>query len=129
MDGFFTNRERSTLNGLLSKLLGTIGQCERLVQTPIPQSYVRHTSRFLSLWLLTLPLGLCQTVGWWTPLVVWMASWSLCGIQELGQVIEHPFDGPQSLRLAVMSNTVHASITDTLHAAASMTTRGNGLMR
>jgi len=123
-DGFFTNRERCNLSGMASRLLGTVAQCERLVQTPIPQSYVRHTSRFLSLWLLTLPFALCYLVGWWTPLVVWMASWSLCGIQELGQVIEHPFDGPQSLCLSVMSESVHASVTDTLQSVVSMGAKG-----
>ncbi|CAK0883857.1 unnamed protein product, partial [Prorocentrum cordatum] len=128
-DGFFTNRERSSLQALSSKLLGTVGVCERLVQTPIPQSYVRHTSRFLSLWLLTLPLGLCHNLEWWTPLVVWIISWSLCGIQELGQVIEHPFDGAQSLRLAVMANTVHASNTDALTMVASQSEPPEGLLR
>lgn len=126
-DGFFSNRERIALGGMASKLLGTVAQCERLVQTPIPQSYVRHTSRFLSLWLLTLPFALCYIVGWWTPFVVWMASWSLCGIQELGQVIEHPFDGPQSLSLSVMSETVHSSMTDTLQTVASQ--GASGLLR
>eukprot|EP00403_Amphidinium_massartii_P000184 CAMPEP_0178378128 /NCGR_PEP_ID=MMETSP0689_2-20121128/4268_1 /TAXON_ID=160604 /ORGANISM="Amphidinium massartii, Strain CS-259" /LENGTH=326 /DNA_ID=CAMNT_0019998191 /DNA_START=307 /DNA_END=1284 /DNA_ORIENTATION=+ len=126
-DGFLTSRERNTLTRLASKLLAAVSTCERLVQTPIPQSYVRHTSRFLSLWLLTLPLGLCHVVGWWTPSVVMAASWALCGIQELGQVIEHPFEGPQSLRLAVMCNTVHASIMDSLHYVA--TTRSSGLLK
>uniref|UniRef100_A0A7S1PTC6 Bestrophin homolog n=1 Tax=Alexandrium catenella TaxID=2925 RepID=A0A7S1PTC6_ALECA len=126
-DGFFSNRERCALSGMVSKLLGTVAQCERLVQTPIPQSYVRHTSRFLSLWLVTLPFALCYIVGWWTPLVVWMASWSLCGIQELGQVIEHPFDGPQSLSLSVMSETVHTAMTDTLLTVASQ--NASGLLR
>merc|ERR1712118_381377 len=101
-DHLFSNRERAQLNAFVSGLLNSVSQCERLVQTPIPQSYVRHTSRFLSLWLLTLPFGLFAKVQWWTPFVVWAASWALCGIQELGQVIEHPFDGPQSLRLPVL---------------------------
>jgi len=117
-DDSFTSRERGMLIGMVMKLHTTVSQSERLVQTPIPQSYVRHTSRFLSLWILTLPLGLCHIIQWWTPLVVWMSSWALCGIQELGQVIEHPFDGPQSLRLSVMCNTVHSAVTDALQMVA-----------
>eukprot|EP00971_Amphidinium_carterae_P162609 3223598-Amphidinium_carterae.1 len=41
---------RNELARLAGKLLAAVATCERLVQTPIPQSYVRHTSRFLSLW-------------------------------------------------------------------------------
>mmetsp|Transcript_31605 Transcript_31605/g.69795 ORF Transcript_31605/g.69795 Transcript_31605/m.69795 type:complete len:527 (-) Transcript_31605:87-1667(-) len=127
VDGLLTSRERNELARLAGKLLAAVATCERLVQTPIPQSYVRHTSRFLSLWLLTLPLGLCHLIGWWTPWVIMAASWALCGIQELGQVIEHPFEGPQSLRLGVMCNSVHASISDSLHYVATL--RSTGFIR
>merc|ERR1719310_10730 len=87
VDGSFSNRERNALHDMVMGLQDTVGQGERLVQTPIPQGYVRHLSRFLSLWLLTLPLALSQAIGWLTPPTVWAASWALCGIQELGQVI------------------------------------------
>jgi len=122
-DGMFTNRERSALHALVSKLGRTIAQGERLVQTPIPQSYVRHTSRFLTLWLATLPFGLCQVAGWWTPAIVWAASWALIGIQDLGQGIEHPFDGPQSLPMKVMCSSVRDSVADALNCAAQSNSR------
>eukprot|EP00443_Scrippsiella_acuminata_P002886 CAMPEP_0115187976 /NCGR_PEP_ID=MMETSP0270-20121206/10770_1 /TAXON_ID=71861 /ORGANISM="Scrippsiella trochoidea, Strain CCMP3099" /LENGTH=549 /DNA_ID=CAMNT_0002601139 /DNA_START=101 /DNA_END=1750 /DNA_ORIENTATION=- len=118
-DGLFTSRERGLLNGWVAELQHAVAQGERLVQTPIPQSYVRHTSRFLTLWLATLPFGLCHLVGWWTPAVVWGFSWALIGINDLGLGIEHPFDGPQSLRMRVMCETVHAAVTDALHAVAA----------
>jgi hypothetical protein len=118
-DGLFTSRERSSLNAMASTLQHAVAQGERLVQTPIPQSYVRHTSRFLTLWLATLPFGLCHLVGWWTPAVVWAFSWALIGINDLGLGIEHPFDGPQSLRMHVMCETVHAAVTDALHAVTA----------
>lgn len=34
------------------------GACERIFSSPVPLVYTRHTARFLSLWLLLLPLGL-----------------------------------------------------------------------
>ena len=52
----FTNRERCVMLKTIDDLAKSIGSCERLVQTPVPLSYARHTSRFLSLWCLTLPL-------------------------------------------------------------------------
>mmetsp|Transcript_56813 Transcript_56813/g.133431 ORF Transcript_56813/g.133431 Transcript_56813/m.133431 type:complete len:431 (-) Transcript_56813:157-1449(-) len=123
-DGMFTNRERTVMLGMVSKLTHAIAQGERLVQTPIPQSYVRHTSRFLTLWLATLPFGLAQAAGWWTPAIVMAASWALIGIQDLGQGIEHPFDGPQSLPLKVMCDNVRDSVADALQSIAQSNTRG-----
>ena len=40
------------------------GGCERLLSTPLPLSYTRHTSRSLFLWLLTMPLSLYQPMGY-----------------------------------------------------------------
>lgn len=117
-DGLWTNRERGMLAAIVAELQHAVAQGERLVQTPIPQSYVRHTTRLLTLWLATLPFALVHVVGWWTPAVVWAIAWALIGINDLGLGIEHPFDGPQSLRMAVMCNTAHAAVTDAMHLAA-----------
>jgi predicted membrane chloride channel (bestrophin family) len=127
-DMLFTNRERSDMGHKARDLIHSVAQGEKLVQTPIPQSYVRHTSRFLTLWLVTLPFGLCHVVGWYTPLVVMAVSWALVGINDLGLGIEHPFTGPQSLRMAVMCNTVHAAVTDAMHGTAMERFRGIAAM-
>lgn len=46
----FSSRERLAMLSLVDKIAKSVGSCERLVQTPIPLNYARHTSRFLSLW-------------------------------------------------------------------------------
>ena len=40
------------------------GGAERIISTPIPLSYTRHTSRSLMIWLLTLPFALWETFHW-----------------------------------------------------------------
>ena len=73
-----------------------LGSSERLLSSPIPVFYTRHTSRFLSFWLLLLPLGL------WGPLAnTWnhiglipstaVLSTFLFGIEELATSLEEPF--------------------------------------
>ena len=42
----------------------TVGACERIYGTPIPVSYTRHTSRFLSIWASFIPVGLFSEVQW-----------------------------------------------------------------
>lgn len=61
----WTSRERLSILSMCNKLGETIGGCERLVQTPVPLHYVRHTSRFLTIWCFLLPLviGKGETVS------------------------------------------------------------------
>ena len=42
---------------ILKKLSEVVSASEKIILTPIPVSYTRHTSRTLTLWLLTLPLA------------------------------------------------------------------------
>merc|ERR1719327_41768 len=107
----FTNRERVAMLDLVAKLSTSIGACERLVQTPVPLSYARHTSRFLSLWCLTLPFVLVPKSGFIAAPVMALATWALFGIQEIGNWIEEPFRG--SLKLGVLCDTVFKDVRET----------------
>eukprot|EP00439_Symbiodinium_sp_Y106_P069499 s2509_g11.t5 len=110
----YTNRERSQLMQNLEKLSSTIGACERLVQTPVPLSYVRHTSRFLSLFMLTLPFALVDVLGPYTVPVTCFASWALFGIFEIGLVIEDPFQGV--LKVEVIADTLQVDIEESIRS-------------
>ena len=68
-----------------------VSTCERIYNTPIPLAYSRHTSRFLVLYVSTLPLVLVSTIGWTTVPVMVTISWALFGILEIGNLIEEPF--------------------------------------
>jgi len=87
----FTNRERCWLLQMVTTLSHTVGRCECLLQTPVPRSYTRHTSRFVSIYLLTLPFALVNSLGWFTAPVVAVVVWALFGILEIGHSIEDPF--------------------------------------
>ncbi len=69
------------LLGLVNDLSSIIGACERLVQTPVPLSYARHTSRFLTLYLWSLPMVLvADFTGPLLSLVSGFVCWCLFGI-------------------------------------------------
>ena len=73
--------------------------------------YTRHTARFLSMWLLLLPLGLYDTFGnSWNHLgllpAVAVMSIFLFGIEELAVQLEEPFS---ILPLEVLCNDVKAA--------------------
>jgi predicted membrane chloride channel (bestrophin family) len=55
------------------------GACERLLRTPIPLSYTRHTSRFLMIWLTLLPFTLWTACRWATLPLALVVSFLLLG--------------------------------------------------
>ena len=85
----FSSRERLKALDAVDRLGSYVGACERLVQTPVPLNYARHTSRFLTLWCLTLPLSLVADMGLLVVPVTAFVTWCLFGIQEIGLFIEH----------------------------------------
>jgi putative membrane protein len=70
-------------------------QCEMIVSTPIPLAYTRHTCRFLVIWLATIPLALYGEFPlhkkWVVPVISFLNSIFLFGIEDLGVQIEEPF--------------------------------------
>mmetsp|Transcript_2158 Transcript_2158/g.3500 ORF Transcript_2158/g.3500 Transcript_2158/m.3500 type:complete len:447 (+) Transcript_2158:74-1414(+) len=80
------------LERTLSELLAVVGGCERLLGTPIPLSFTRHTSRSLMLWLGTLPFALWGGgAGWLSVPAIALISFVILGIDEIGVEIEEPF--------------------------------------
>jgi len=79
---------------MVDTLLTKTSCCEKILRTPVPWTYSRHTSRFLTLWIGTLPFALIGTLPRWITLCVTMsASYCMLGIEEIGHLIEQPFLG------------------------------------
>ena len=86
-----TEKERETLLKSAQVLGDCVSTCERIYNTPIPLPYSRHTSRFLVLYVSTLPLVLVDALNWATLPVMATVCWALFGILEIGNLIEEPF--------------------------------------
>ncbi|CAM9892804.1 unnamed protein product [Ectocarpus sp. 6 AP-2014] len=76
----------------LSFLVDALGKCERIVTTPVPRGYSRHTSRFLTVYGFTLPIVLVPHTELFTAPVVAAVCWGLFSIEEIAYFIEQPFD-------------------------------------
>jgi predicted membrane chloride channel (bestrophin family) len=73
-----------------------LGSSERLLTSPVPLFYSRHTARFLSVWLLLLPFALYDACGgsWNHTAMIPIAaviSVFLFGIDEIATQLEEPF--------------------------------------
>ena len=81
----------SRIGSACDKLIDFTGMLNRIIRTPIPLSYSRHTSRFLTLWCTTLPLAIGTSMGLLPTLaVVFTVSWLVLGIDSIGQLLEQP---------------------------------------
>jgi predicted membrane chloride channel (bestrophin family) len=73
-----------------------LGSSERLLTSPVPLFYSRHTARFLSFFLLLLPFGLYEAFsGSWNHIAMIPTTAAisvfLFGIEELATQLEEPF--------------------------------------
>lgn len=82
---------RQRLDTNLTAFEDVVGGCERILRTPIPQSYTRHTSRFLMIWLLLMPFTLWAAYSWATVPLAALFAYLMLGIDEIGVQIEEPF--------------------------------------
>jgi putative membrane protein len=105
---YFTARERMALIAKVEKLSGCIGACERIHQTAVPLNYARHSLRALTLWLFTLPFCLVASLKLCTAPALFLVSWLMFGVYEIGYSIEDPFQG--TLRLSVLCDTIRRDV-------------------
>jgi len=87
---------KNSINGNLSIFEDTLGGSERLLSSPVPLFYSRHTARFLACWLVFLPLALYEPfANSWNHIIMIPAtafiSVCLYGIEELATQLEEPF--------------------------------------
>mmetsp|Transcript_19535 Transcript_19535/g.55388 ORF Transcript_19535/g.55388 Transcript_19535/m.55388 type:complete len:239 (-) Transcript_19535:330-1046(-) len=87
--------------------------CERIFKTPMPLSFTRLTSRFLSVWTLALPFALygAITPHWLIVPITAFIAFFVFGIEEIGLQIEEPFS---ALALNAMADGIDASIFEAL---------------
>ncbi|MFO0919044.1 MAG: bestrophin family ion channel [Planctomycetaceae bacterium] len=65
--------------------------CEKIQKTPLPFVYVVMIKQLIAVYLLTLPIVLCDRCGWWSPLLMAVVSLGLFGMEEASVEIEDPF--------------------------------------
>lgn len=89
--GFLDVLHVPVLESSLVALTDIQGACERIKTTPIPYSYTVLMHRLVAIYCGLLPLGLTDTIGWATPVVVLLMSYTFFGLDAIGDEVEQPF--------------------------------------
>jgi len=75
------------------RLCAAYGASERVLRTPLPTGFTRHSSRLLFLWSHSLPFALYSAVGPWGLIPASLVtSFAIMGIEDIGVQLEEPFD-------------------------------------
>lgn len=91
----------------LTELTDQLGACERIKKTPIPLAYVLHIRRGLALYCGTVAIALVETLGWSTPVAVFLITYAFFGVEQIGVEIEDPFeDAPNDIDLCAITATI-----------------------
>ncbi|KAL7534744.1 hypothetical protein ACHAXR_007063, partial [Thalassiosira sp. AJA248-18] len=88
---FLFDLHLSMIGAEVNHLSDALSGCEKIVDTPVPLSYSRHTSRFLTLWCGFLPLAIAPQLGLLSAPLMGIVGWLMYGLEEIGHLIEQPF--------------------------------------
>lgn len=101
----------ATIEENVTALAGVQAACERLKGTPLPFSYTLLMHRTAHLYCLLLPFGLVDTIGFATPLVVGLVSYTFFGLDTIGDEIEEPFGMmPNELPLDALNRRIEIDL-------------------
>ena len=112
----------NALNDVLNSMVDMLGASERILKTPIPLAYSIHLKQLLLIYCLLLPFQFVNSLSWGTGAIVALISFTLFGIEEIGEEIENPFGhDPNDLPLDAICTTMRLNIEDliTLSPSAS----------
>ncbi|BCR06294.1 membrane protein [Desulfuromonas versatilis] len=105
----------ASLDQNLDSLAGILGGCERIKNTPIPFAYTLLVHRTAYLYCFLLPFGLVDSLGFMTPFVVGIISYTFFGLDALGDALEQPFGlFPNDLPLTAIALTIEGDLREAL---------------
>lgn len=95
-----------------ASLIDHLGACERILGSPLPKVLDIKVRRFLMLYLMLVPFGLVERIGWLTPILVFFISYSLLAIDQIGIELQNPFSEKKlsSLPIIEISKNIETQI-------------------
>lgn len=107
----------NSLHKLVDELVNILGGCERILKTPAPLAYSIFLKQLLIIYCLVFPIGLVNSLNWWTAPITTLMSLILFGIEEIGSELENPFGrDPNDLPLDRICNTISGNIGDLINS-------------
>jgi putative membrane protein len=95
----------------INLLIDILGRCERIRNTPIPMAYAFLLKFFIVLYVMILPFGLLDDLGWYSIPLVIILYYILMSIVLTAEEIEEPFGKDlNDLPMEEMANSVKKNV-------------------
>ena len=103
--------QQQSFDRLLCELSDNIGGCERISNSPIPYSYNVLLHRTIYIYGFLLPLGLVETLGWMTPIIVAFIAYTYAALEAIADELENPFGlDPNDIALDTICRNLENSL-------------------
>ncbi len=90
--GWIETLEWQTMDRSLDDLMDAQGGCERIKNTPMPKQYDFFPMLFVQIYCLLLPIGMVESLGWFTPIGSTLVGFMFVALDKIGRDLEDPFD-------------------------------------
>ena len=95
----------------LDDLLNAQGGAERIKNTPLPKQYDFFPMLFVQIYCLLLPVGMVESLGWFTPLGSTLVGFMFLALDKIGRDLEDPFENSiYDLPLTSITTTIEINL-------------------
>lgn len=103
--------DRRRIDETLKQLCDSMGKSERIKNTVFPTQYSLFTIIFINLFLLLLPLGLVEHLGYYTVLAQTAVGFTFGMIQNIAVLMQDPFENkPNDTPMFALSRTIEINL-------------------
>jgi putative membrane protein len=114
-DGLLDTIQLAAVDGTVTELTNLLGGCERIKNTPLPRQYDTVPQLAIMAYGMLLPLGLVDSLGWWTPLISALIISVFIAVDTIGSNIEDPFESTiHDTPMSALCRTIEINLRHTL---------------
>ena len=115
--GAINNEQLIYINPEMISFTDICGACERIRSTPIPYSYSAFLKKFIFIFVMTLPLTMVFSLGYYSIPVVGIVFYALTSMELIAEEIEDPFGtDANDLPTDTIAKNIHKSVVEILRA-------------
>ena len=90
--GWLDQWEWQAIDDSMADLMDAQGGVERIKNTPMPKQFNHFLRLFVHIYCLMLPVGLVETMGWFTPLGSTLVGFMFLALEKIGNDLKDPFE-------------------------------------
>lgn len=128
--GWIDGYARIQLESMLVDLSNAQGGLERIKNTPLPLQYGSFLSLFVTAFCVMLPIGLVDSLAYYTPMVSTAVGFILISINKMGMDLQNPFrNDAHDIPMASICRTIEIDLMQSIGEAAPAPARPvNGVL-